>query len=352
MRKAIRRKRNAVNHLPENPISIEDLELPYEYKMYKPTPETEEKFCLVDQGISNERIIIFGRDTWLEHLASTIWYVDGTFSIAPQLFYQVYIISVKKHGGVHPILYVLLQNKQRATYMRMFEILKELVPNARPSAISCDFEQVVLTAIKDSFPDIEIKGCLFHLSQNLIKQNKSMGHMIAYTENADFALQVKMILSLSFVPVNDIDRHVDALASYIRAELVPLLNWFEDNYIGRPSRRGIGRRAPLFPTDIWNMYQRTLQGQDRTNNYAEAANRRLRAEFGMLHPTIWNFIDALKRVQKGRDEYLLKLAAGHSPQVKLLKYRRADERILKIVSDYGSRNEVEYLQAIAHNILN
>ena len=87
MRKVIRRKKNAANRVPENPRSIEDLQIPEEYKVYKPTSETKEKFCLVDQGINHERIIIFGRETWLEHLAtSTIWYVDGTFAIAPQLF--------------------------------------------------------------------------------------------------------------------------------------------------------------------------------------------------------------------------------------------------------------------------
>ena len=70
----------------------------------------------------------------------------------------------------------------------------------------------------------------------------------------------------------------------------------------------------------------------------------------MLHPSIWNFLHGLKRVQKGRDEYFEKLLAGHEPQIKLLKYRKADERISKIVSEYGERYEVEYLHAIAHNL--
>ncbi|KAG7169578.1 hypothetical protein Hamer_G027079 [Homarus americanus] len=83
-----------------------------------------------------------------------------------------------------------------------------------------------------------------------------------------------------------------------------------------------------------DMYQRTLQGEDKTNNHAEAANRRLRGQ--LLQPTIWNFIHALKRVRKGRVEYFENLSAGHEPQPKLLKCRKADERILKIVSEYGS----------------
>ena len=77
--------------------------------------------------------LLFLEESWLEHIAtSSIWYVDGTFAIAPHLFYQAYIIMVKKHAGVYPVLYALLQKKQSVTYMRMIELIKEMVPNARP----------------------------------------------------------------------------------------------------------------------------------------------------------------------------------------------------------------------------
>ena len=176
--------------------------------------------------------------------------------------------------------------------------------------------------------------------------------MHLYNTNPDFALHAKMITALCFVPVDDLSSCVDSLAESLPEELIPVLNWFEDNYIGRPNRRGAGRWSPLFPVEMWNMYQRTLDGDDRTNNYAEAANRRLKSELGMLHPTIWKFIAVLKNVHKGRDEYFEKLVAGNEPQSKLLKYRKADEKILKIVSEYGSRNEVEYLRSVGHNLTN
>ena len=165
-------------------------------------------------------------------------------------------------------------------------MVKEMVPNACPDVINCDFEYAAFATMKTYFPNVEIRGCLFHFSENLLKQIKSMGLMGSYNSIPDFASNAKMVMALSFVPNDDIDRHVDALATTLPEELVPLLNWFEDNYIGHPHRRGTGRRQPLFPTQMWNMYQRTLQGEDRTNNHAEAAYRRLRSELGMLHPSI------------------------------------------------------------------
>ena len=150
MRKMIRRKRNEISQVPDNPKTIQELELPPDFKIYKPTPETEEKFCLMDRGIGQERILIFGRETWLDHIAtSKVWYIDGTFAIEPNLFHQLYTILVKKYNGVHPIIYALLQNKQRSAYSRMVKMIKEMVPDARPDTINCDFEHAAFGTMKE-----------------------------------------------------------------------------------------------------------------------------------------------------------------------------------------------------------
>ena len=52
-------------------------------------------------------------------------YMDGTFQIAPRLFYQVFIIHVFKHGQQFPLVYCLLPGKSRDMYNRCISILKE-----------------------------------------------------------------------------------------------------------------------------------------------------------------------------------------------------------------------------------
>ncbi|QQP52052.1 Uncharacterized protein FKW44_004058 [Caligus rogercresseyi] len=47
-----------------------------------------------------------------------------------------------------------------------------------------------------------------------------------------------MIMALSFIPPEHLDEHVDLLEDALPEELIPVSNWFEDNYIGRPNRRG------------------------------------------------------------------------------------------------------------------
>ena len=96
-----------------------------------------------------------------------------------------------------------------------------------------------------------------------------------------------MIGALAFVPLADVPDAFDSLAAHVPDELVPVLNYFEDIYIGRPNRRG-ARHNPLFQIVFWNMYDRVLQQNDRTTNSVsvEALHRGVKSMLAMIHPTI------------------------------------------------------------------
>jgi len=107
------------------------------------------------------------------------------------------------------------------------------------------------------------------------------------------------------------------MSEYLPDELKPFLDWFEDNYEGLINKNQRGRRLLLFPPNIWNMYNRVLNGKNRTSNYAEASKRRLNMKMGVNHPSLWSFIKCfLKKVQAGRDFYYNQLEAGNSPPKK------------------------------------
>ena len=55
-----------------------------------------------------------------------------------------------------------------------------------------------------------------------------------------------MLIALAFVPTADIESAFDDLVATLPSEATTVVNYFEDNNIGRPSRRGQRCRA-LFP---------------------------------------------------------------------------------------------------------
>ncbi|KAK4876031.1 hypothetical protein RN001_012453 [Aquatica leii] len=311
-----------VNAARAAPANLKDLIIPELYAVYEPQPDRQENFLLADSGPGQNRIIIFGRRRALDILQeSGQWYADGTFTLAPPLFSQIYVILAEKFGGVHPVLYALLPNKQ------------QLRPNLNPRAMACDYEAAAFQAMTDSFPGVRIHGCFFHLVKNMKKHIGQLQLSNMYNNNPDFSLKARMITALAFVPIPDLDQAIDVLADELPAELEPLLEW----------------RLLLFPVDMWNLHERTLNGEDRTNNHAEASHRRLQTELTMDHPTIWKLIEGLKKVQKGRDVFYERLVAGNSPPKNIKKYRDVDERILRLVRDYEDRDIIEFLRVIAHN---
>jgi hypothetical protein len=353
LRKTIQRTRHAAHVAPPAPADLQSLVIPDDFKQYEHAPGQFEEFLLADTGAGPNRILIFGRQgnmAWCSEVQSL--YVDGTFKQAPPLFHQVYVILAERNSHVFPLMYALLPNKRRQTYQSLFSTIAQHWPTLQPQSISIDFEIAAFQEVQSAFPNAQLFGCLFHLTRNMKKQLTDAQLLGRYNSDPEFALQARMIVAIAFVPVSAIDTALDALndpRNGLAPELQPIVDWLEDNYIGRANRHGT-RRAPIFPIRMWNMYDRTLNGQDRTNNHVEAAHRRLQCVLQMDHPSLWIFIRSLREVQKERDILYEQMVAGHAPPVKRRKYRDTDARILSIVREYATRPIVEYLRGIAHNV--
>jgi hypothetical protein len=347
----IRRTRNLVNVAPPQPVDRGSIILPDRYQTYEPVDGQSEQFLLFDTGVGDaDRILAFGREsngTWSHQMRKI--YVDGTFRIAPNLFQQVYVIMSERGGFVFPVIYALLPGKQEATYQRLFEGIKGVWPNFNPTSISTDFELAALNAMGHVFPAAQKFGCLFHLVQNMRKKVAHEGLLATYNNDPEFSLAARMIVALAFVPPNSLEVAFDALSVSTPQRLLPVLNWFEDNYLGRLTRRG--RQRAVFPHDIWSVYDRTVAGDDRTNNHVEAAHRRMQSELGMDHPTLWKFVDGIRKVQNGCDQDYEQFVRGEQPPHKRVKYVRADARIRDIVMNFDERTVNEFLRGIAHNFL-
>ena len=136
-----------------------------------------------------------------------------------------------------------------------------------------------------------------------------------YINNPEFALHLRMISSLAFLPPNDVQNSFDQHAALIRSQYGidadGVLDYFEDHYVGR-FRVNAQRGIPTFPIDFWNMFHRTDDKLPRTNNAVEGWHR---GSKHMFLPVILCFGSFSKSYKKRKllSEWELQNEGGHEP---------------------------------------
>ena len=135
--------------------------------------------CAITDNETNklEKIVGFGNPCLLGSLLGkgVQLYIDGTFKIVPNPFYQCLIImAFDETLGVYvPVLYILMTAKNQWLY---WHALHWVIVSTRcridPFSITCDFEKPLHNAVREQFKHVILNGCLFHWKQALRREMK------------------------------------------------------------------------------------------------------------------------------------------------------------------------------------
>ena len=345
IRRGIRRYRQVLGNPPAIPQNRGDIVLPERYTQ----TEANEPFLMFDSGPDDDRILMFSTNGNLRTLQeANDWFCDGTFKVVPTVFFQLFTIHALINNHMIPCVYALLPNKQSATYVKLLRKLRELNPQLQPLTVMIDFELASRNALAEVFPGATIQGCFYHLSQAVYRKVQSVGLQNGYQNDANLSLHIRMLTALAFVPVDDVLDYFEVLTDAMPQEAEPIVDYFEDTYIGRRVRRG--RRQPLIPLAFWNVTDRLEGGLPRTNNHVEGWHRRMQANVGACHPSIWHFLDVLRREQSLNEVVMHQTLAGHVAPRQRPRNQAITKRLLVIAAEYDRRPVLEYLRGIAHNI--
>ena len=274
-----------------------------------------DKFLQFDSGPGDDRLVIFASSDGLTILGECEEIlIDGTFKITPIIFTQLYTIHGVYRNGVFPLVFALLSNKQQQSYQRLIDELRRLCPSWSPKSVMVDFEKAAINAFERTFTTptntISISACFFHLQKSIQRKLQDLGLKTNYENDSKFAYDVNKIAGLAFLKSCDVNQGFDDLYSSLPSIMEPLLDYFEDNYIGR--RKPNGRATPRFPVELWNMFNRTMNDSMRTNNQAEAWHRRFNSVIDCEHPSLWNFLQSLQKEENYIHCQIVKVNAGQA----------------------------------------
>lgn len=345
----VQRVRARINPTLKTPVNLEDLELT---DIYKRT-NNGDQFLMHDSG-GNQRFLIFSTRKNLEFLCNCdAWFCDGTFMTVPVHFQQLYTIHGFKSGKYFALVYVLIPNSKTKMYVKVLECLKEIEPRINPVRIMIDFERSFIKAVSKCFSQAIIDGCHFHFCQCVWRTVQSNGLQIRYGSDSEFAIHVKMLLALAFVPVENVIESFETLIQteyYIdNDDLESLVEYFE-TWVGKKARRG-KRLEPIFALKMWNCYKLVIDDLPRTNNSCEGWHRAFSGRLRICHASIGLFINALKREQTLTEVAISQFEVGREIGTRKRRtYRDYDERLKVVVEDYYNRNIIDYLRSVALNI--
>ena len=214
------------------------------------------------------------------------WHGDGTFSVVPDGFYQLYVIHGLYKSNMLPCVFALLTGKSEDIYKKLVSELKDgALKNSfelKPTQLTIDFEQAVIGAFKYHFPRIEVSGCFFHFGQSLFRKVVEIGLKVQYQEDENLKKYVKKIISLALVPRDKVQDIFVELCEIEKPEFDSI-----DKFLDYVTETYVDPDQALFPIELWNQYDDN--DNKRSNNDIEGYNLWLSLLLHQ-HPNIWKFI--------------------------------------------------------------
>lgn len=256
-------------------------------------------------------------------------YIDGTFQTVPDPFYQMVTIMVLDQGSkmYHPCVHFLLTAKTSVLYFIMIQFLINLSNwEFDPSLVSLDFEEGLVGAIEEQFPDADISGCEFHWKaciQDRCKKRHSKKpekNINIPKEKISYMMRKNKIDLLTIIPEDE-----------VATKGIPFLQHDLETggtgIVPGPEEQKEWKKFWDYMTTQWmsrtrlfNVHRfkdRKYRIWNRTNNPLESFHARLKRRFNTNNPNFAAFVQQLK----GEADYQIEQLEAVRKNPELVPYR-------------------------------
>ncbi|XP_070181231.1 uncharacterized protein [Littorina saxatilis] len=109
----------------------------------------------------------------------------------------------------------------------------------------------------------------------------------------------------------------------------------------------------MFAVQMWNLHERTLTDNAKSNNSVEGFHNAFQGLLGAHSPSLWRLIAALKKEQILVQADITRLLAGQAPAPKRRKYRDLQVRAKRIIVQYnaGQRGFIDTMEGLAFTFM-
>lgn len=311
--RSLRRHRHNAQGLTKEPEHCKDVILSEEMLLMGDGTS----FLLADDG-EEERIMVFASDKGKECLKCfENFFMDGTFKSASKQFRQIYSIhadlgSTNEETNVKPAVFALLPNKKTETYIRLFRLICNAVPEWNPRTINVDFEVSAISAIRQTLPHAKINGCFFHMKKCLWRKVQDLGLASEYRKNEDIRLHIQMCAALAFLKPEEVEDGWVEIHSHApeNTKLSQFFDYFVENWLENTQ----------FPLTMWSCHER----RHRTTNSVEGWNNRLNTLIGRPNPRVKEVVACLKNEGERTNTAFIKRQLCVESSKRRKKYIRYD----------------------------
>ena len=138
-------------------------------------------------------------------IESDTLFLDGTFSITPHPFYQVFVLRGKVGNNRYTIGTALLPNKREETYREVFQMMVDVVQHTKGEALKflfvhSDCELGIINAVKAVFPDAQPKLCRFHIVDAKRRNFNKIGCRPLMKDHKDLKTFYTRVQQIFFLP--------------------------------------------------------------------------------------------------------------------------------------------------------
>ena len=111
--------------------------------------------------------------------------MDATFRVVRKPFEQLFGIHAFVKGDKGnikqvPLAFVIMSGKRKKDYRKVLKAILRLLEGCNVGKFVMDFEMVLWSAVRSTFPMAKIQGCAFHWKQAVWRKVQSLGLAVPY----------------------------------------------------------------------------------------------------------------------------------------------------------------------------